>query len=238
VVVRRLIRRALGLHLQVLQQLVLPVAVALVTQEIRVTAAGRGLRVREVRAGRLSCTTIFRASVRRAHPHTRVNSAAITAATAAAEDVLAVLQAIPELPALPAMLPQHSTEPFPVGRLETGELEETRAPLAVPAVAAGVRTGTAGPACPGHLQRSLAQAAAEEVVVRLVVRAIPAAPALAAAAVPEPISPAPAAPAAPTLKGAFLEEEAEVAVERATAAIRAVLAIPEAPALLLTTQKQ
>jgi hypothetical protein len=61
---------------------------------------------------------------------------------------------------------------------------------------------------------------------------------LAAAAVPEPPSPAAAASAAPTLKGAFLEEEAEVAVERATAAIRAVLAIPEAPALLLTTQKQ
>jgi hypothetical protein len=232
-------RRAHGLRLQVLQQLVLPVAVALATQETRVTAAGRGLRVREVRAGRLSCTTIFRATVRRAHPHTRASAAPRTPATAAAEDVLVVLQAIPELPALPAMLPQHSTEPFPVGRLETGELEETRAPLAVPAAPAGVRTGTAARACPDHLRRTMAQAAAEEVVVCLVVRAIPAAPALAAA-VPEPPSLAAAASAAPTLHliRPLLEEEAEVAVERATAAIRAVLAIPEAPALLLTTQKQ
>ena len=57
-------RLALGLHLRVLQQSVLLVVVAQATKETQVTAAGQGLRVRAVRAGRFTRTTICTATIR------------------------------------------------------------------------------------------------------------------------------------------------------------------------------
>ena len=159
------------------------------------------------------------------------------AVTAEAALTAAIPQAIPEVPAVPAMLPQHLAELFPVGRLETGELEETRAPLALPAPPAGQRSKRS--ATP--VRRPMAQAAVEGVVVRLVVRAVPAAMVPEALAVP---AAAPALVAAVSAAGtimprSFLEEAAEGAVERATAPVsRDPPAIPEVPALLLTTQKQ
>ena len=223
-------RRAHGLHLRVLQQLVLPVVVALATKEIQVTPEGLAREVREVGEGISTPSTGFNAH---APATSSISSALLLGVIPAAGGAAEAGRVTPAIPEAPALLPQHSPELSPVGRLETGEPEEAKAPPAATAAAAAQVLITPV----DHVRDK--RAAAQEEVGRVAHREIPVIP-----AVPASLATAAAAARVEGVAGmehhlgACPEAEAAEAEAEVRREIRGPPAIPEALALLLTTQKQ